>query len=123
VQIDGDHIRIIVQLIDGKSDQHLWSEKYDRKFKDVFFIQSDVAQNIAAALKLSIDHATKNRIEYIPTENTSAYDLYLRVKDRGVMNSDDGSDKNWKETLEKIIRMDSSFAPAYADLGFYWLLK
>jgi len=123
VQKDGDHIRIIVQLIDGRSDQHLWSEEYNREFKDVFVVQSEIAQKVALAMKVKIDPATKDRIEYIPTENSSAYNLYLMVKDRGVLNSDGTSDRSWKETLEKIIRMDSSFAPAYADLGFYWLLR
>jgi len=116
VQKEGDRIRIIVQLINGKTDVHLWSETYDRKFKDVFAIQSDIAQQIAAALKVKIDPDTKSRIEYIPTENTSAYNLYLLSRQENL-------DEGWKELLEKVIQLDSSFAPAYADLAFYWLLR
>ena len=117
VQKEGDHIRIIVQLINGSTDQHLWAETYDRKFKDVFFIQSDIAQQIAAALKVKIDPDTKNRLEHIPTANTSAYNLYLLSKEKFL----NGDHKSWKELLEKVIQLDPSFAPAYADLGFYWL--
>ncbi len=78
VSKDGDSIRIIVQLINGKTDEHLWAETYIRKIKDVFAIQSDIAQQIAAALKVNIDAGTKDRIEYIPTQNTSAYTTYLK---------------------------------------------
>jgi TolB-like protein len=80
VQKDGDHIRIIIQLINGKDD-HLWAETYVREFKDVFAVQSDIAKQVAAALKIKIDPGTKSRIEYIPTTNASAYNLYLRSKD------------------------------------------
>jgi TolB-like protein len=118
IQKDGDHIRIIVQLINGETDQHLWAETYDREFKEVFRTQSEIAQNIAAALKLKIDPATKSRIEYIPTENTSAYNLYLQSKEKALKDN-----KSWKELLEKVIRLDSSFAPAYADLAVYWLSR
>jgi adenylate cyclase len=117
VQKDGDHIRIIVQLINGKTDDHLWAETYVREFKDVFAIQSEIAQKVASALKIKIDPETKSRIEYIPTENTSAYNLYLVSKEKFSNNDVTG----WKQLLGKVIQLDSSFAPAYADLGFYWL--
>jgi adenylate cyclase len=116
VQKDGDHIRIIVQLISGKTDDHLWAETYVREFKDVFAVQSDIAQQVASALKVKIDPGTKSRIEYIPTTNTSSYNLYLLARKKELQDE-------WKELLEKVIQSDSSFAPAYADLGFYWLLR
>ena len=116
VQKDGDHIRIIVQLINGKTDDHLWAETYVREFKDVFAIQSDIAKQVASALKVKIDAGTKSRIEYIPTTNTSAYNLYLLARKKELQ---DG----WKELLEKVIQSDSSFAPAYADLDFIGCLE
>ena len=78
VSKDGDSIRIIVQLINGKTDELLWAETYIRKIKDVFAIQSDIAQRIAAALKVKIDAGTRERIEFVPTQNTSAYTTYLK---------------------------------------------
>lgn len=119
VQKDGNHIRIIVQLINAKTDDHLWAETYVREFKDVFAVQSDIAQQVASALKVKIDAGTKSRIEYIPTTNTSAYNLYLQSKETFSRINDE----DWKELLEKVTQLDSSFAPAYADLGFYWLIK
>jgi adenylate cyclase len=116
VQKDGDHIRIIIQLINGKTDKHLWAETYDREFKDIFSIQSDIAQKVAAALKVKLDSGTRRRIEFVPTENTSAYNLYLQSKQLILKDSAKG-------VLEKVIQIDPSFAPAYADLGFYWLIR
>jgi len=117
VQKDRDTIRIIGRLINAKTGQQLWSDNYKREFKDVFFLQSDIAQKIAAALKVKIDPETKSRIEYIPTTNTSAYNLYLLSKKKF------HDRESWKALLEKVIQLDSSFAPAYADLGFYWMIR
>ena len=119
VSKDGDSIRVIVQLINGKTDEHLWAETYIRRMKDVFTIQSDIAQQIAAALKVNIDAGTRDRIEFVPTENTSAYTTYLKSAER----YSNGDVENWKKLLETSIQLDSNFAPAYADLGFYWLLQ
>ncbi|HET7000013.1 MAG TPA: adenylate/guanylate cyclase domain-containing protein, partial [Puia sp.] len=118
VSKDGDSIRIFVDLINGKTDEHLWAETYIRKIKDVFTIQSDIAQRIAAALKLKIDAETKERIEYVPTENTSAYTTYLKSTEKYAHNDTIA----WRKLLEETIQSDSNFAPAYADLGLYLLL-
>jgi TolB-like protein len=116
---DGDRIRIIVQLIDGKTDQHLWAETYQREFKDVFSIQSDIAREVAMALKIELDPEIKKRIEYTPTDNLSAYDLYLKAMAK-VTKADW---INIEKMLEEVVSLDSSFAPAYATLGLCWILK
>ena len=118
VQKDGDRVRIIIQLINGKTDEHLWAETYDREFKDIFAIESDIAQQVAAALKIKIDAGTKSRIEYVPTENASAYNIYLQAKEKFSTDYE-----AWKKLLEEAIKLDPNFAPAYADLGFYWLVR
>jgi adenylate cyclase len=114
LQKDGDHIRIIAQLINGKSDDHLWAETYDRDVKDIFVIQSDIAQLIASSLKIKIDPGVKERIEAKPTENQEAYSLYLRG--RTLPYRDER-----KLLLETAIKLDSTFANAYVDLAFYWI--
>ena len=119
VSKDGDSIRIIVQLINGKTEEILLAETYIRKIKDVFAIQSDIAQRIAAALKVNIDAGTRDRIEHIPTQNTSAYTTYLKAAEKFSKYQDEYS----KHLLEESIKLDSNFAPAYADLGFYWLTR
>ena len=119
VQKDGDHIRIIAQLINGKTDDHLWAETYVMEFKDIFSIQSDIAQKISSALKVRIDPAVKERIESKPTENTEAYSLYLKA-----YNAYDASDfEDYKLFLEASIKLDSTFANAYSALAFYWIVK
>jgi TolB-like protein len=118
VQKQGDSIKIFVHLINGKNDNYLWTEEYDREFKDVFSIYSDIAQEVAAALKVKIDANTINRIENIPTTNESAYNLYLQSKSVGLSDL-----PTWKNLLERVVQSDSTFAPAYADLGLYWLTR
>ena len=81
VRKSGDRVRITVQLIGARNDQHLWAESYDRELTDVFAIQSEVAQAVALALKAVISPEVKERIEILPTENLVAYDLYLKGSD------------------------------------------
>ena len=117
VQKDGDHIRIIVQLINGRNDQHLWAETYDRQFKDVFVVQSEIAQQVAFAMKVKIDPEVKERIEKKPTENTAAYILYLQARD-----STASPEKNIT-LLNAAIASDSTFADAYAELALNWMYR
>src|SRR5436309_8934494 len=74
----GDRVRIVAQLIDAESDRHLWAETYDRRLTDIFAIQSDVALQIAAALKAELSPDEKTRIRREPTSNLQAYQLYLQ---------------------------------------------
>ena len=74
----GDRVRITAQLIDTKSDSHLWSETYDRKLKDVFAIQDDIAHSIVNALQMTLTPQERLAIQYTATSNPQAYDFYLR---------------------------------------------
>jgi TolB-like protein/class 3 adenylate cyclase len=114
LQKDGNHIRIIAQLINGSSDDHVWAETYDRDLNDIFSIQSDIAQRIAAALKVKIDPALKERIESIPTKNIEAYNLYLRARNTVF-------DERRQFLLQAAIVLDSAFADAYAELANFWI--
>lgn len=117
-----DRVRITVQLIDAFHDKHLWAESYDRDLKDVFAIQSDVAQKIAEALKTEITPEVKKRIESIPTENTEAYSLYLQA--RFLLSNDVANyNESTQILLKKAITLDPEFAEAYAELGWYWLVR
>ncbi len=62
IRRSGDQVRITAQLIDARTDKHLWAEAYDREMKDIFAIQSDVAQSIASALKAKLTRKEKDRI-------------------------------------------------------------
>jgi len=109
-------VRITAQLIDAQSDEHLWSESYDRELADILSLQSEVAQQIAGMLEMNIEPEVKDRIEAIPTENAKAYELYLLANALTY-----SSAERARSLLEEAISLDSGFAPAYAGLGLYWL--
>ncbi len=80
VQRVGERVRITAQLIDARRDAHVWSEHYDRDLSDVFAIQTEVAEKVAAQLQARLSPEEKAAIEERPTENLEAYSLYLRGK-------------------------------------------
>jgi serine/threonine protein kinase/Tfp pilus assembly protein PilF len=74
----GDRVRIVAQLVDASADRHLWAETYDRQLTDIFAIQTDVALQIAAALKAELSPDEQTRIRRKPTSDVQAYQLYLQ---------------------------------------------
>ncbi len=80
VQRAANRVRVSAQLIDAKSDTHLWANSYDRPVNDVFAIQSEIAKAIAAQLQAKLSPAEKTTIEQPPTTNLIAYDRYLRAE-------------------------------------------
>ena len=80
VQRAGNKVRVTAQLIDTRTDAHVWAEKYDRDLADVFGIQSEVATAIAGQLKAKLTVAERAAIEERPTNDLAAYDLYLRAR-------------------------------------------
>jgi adenylate cyclase len=78
VRKSGNQIRVTAQLIDVATQGHLWSANYDREFKDIFAIQSEVAQRVAEALQMQLHEYEKFQIQRKPTENLEAYELYLK---------------------------------------------
>src|SRR6202045_2150925 len=125
----GDEIRVTAQLIDARTDAHLWAEHYDRKTADVFAIQSEVAENIATQLRAALSPAEKAAISVRPTSDLEAFDLFLQAKD---MIRTFGDSANAKEALLRGIRLldeaiarDGKFALAYcwaaiAHDNLYW---
>src|SRR5262252_9326012 len=80
VQRAANRVRVSAQLIDARTDTHLWVNSYDRPLDDVFAIQSDIAKAIAAQLQAKLSPAEKTAIEQPPTTNLVAYDRYLQGK-------------------------------------------
>jgi TolB-like protein/Flp pilus assembly protein TadD len=112
----GDRVRIVSQLVDARTDEHLWAETYDRDLKDVFAIQSEVARQIASALRATLSPEERKRIEQRPTGNLAAYDLYL--KGRELYNHYRKADNESAiELFQKALELDSGFALGYAGLG------
>jgi TolB-like protein/Tfp pilus assembly protein PilF len=78
VQKAADKVRINVQLIDARADSHLWAKTYDRDIKDVFAVESEVAQEIADSLQAKLSPAEASTLATAPTKDTAAYDLFLK---------------------------------------------
>ncbi|MFC2167325.1 hypothetical protein ACFLQZ_05110 [Acidobacteriota bacterium] len=78
VQKSGDYIRVNAQLINAKDGFHLWAETYDRELKNVFEIQSNLAENIARTLKTNLSIEEEQVLNKKPTEDLVAYDIYLK---------------------------------------------
>jgi TolB-like protein/class 3 adenylate cyclase/Flp pilus assembly protein TadD len=81
VQRAANRVRVTAQLIDARTDAHLWAEHYDRRLDDVFAIQSEIAKTIADQLQAKISPTEKAAIEKAPTTDLVAYDLYVRAQE------------------------------------------
>jgi serine/threonine protein kinase/tetratricopeptide (TPR) repeat protein len=80
VRKDRNRVRIIVRLVDARTDETLWSDSYDRDLTDIFGIQSDIAQTVATRLNAHLSPEERKDIEEKPTNDLEAYDLYLQAK-------------------------------------------
>jgi eukaryotic-like serine/threonine-protein kinase len=80
VRRSGDHVRVSVQLIDARTDRHLWGETYDRTLADSLALQGDLATEIAAAVGATLSPQEKARVTTKPTNDPAAYDAYLRAR-------------------------------------------
>jgi len=121
VQQTGDQVRINAQLIDAETDEHLWAEQYNRALTDVFAIQSDVAQQITAALRATLTRAEASRINERPTDNLEAYDNYLRGRRFWNQRSLAAFDSAISY-FNQAIFLDPDFARAYAGLAESYVL-
>ena len=111
VRRSGKRVRITAQLIDGRSDRHLWSESYDRELKDVFAVQDEIASNIVEALELSLTPAQQRSIrKRAATLDMDAYDYYLR----GRHYFERGEFDHGIRMFEKAIELDKNYALAWA---------
>jgi len=114
----GNNVRITAQLIDARTDEHLWADNFDRALTtaNVFAIQSEIAQRIADALAARLSPREESRIIRVPTEDLAAYDRYLRGRDVYQTYTRDGIERSidlFKEALE----IDQAYAEAYAGLA------
>jgi tetratricopeptide (TPR) repeat protein len=80
VRRDGNRVRVTTELVDARTDQTLWSDSYDRDPTNIFSIQSEIAQTVAARLSAQLSPEERNDIEEKPTTNLEAYDPYLQAK-------------------------------------------
>ena len=113
----GNRVRIVAQLIDRDSDEHLWAETYDRDLTDIFAIQTDVALQIAGALRAELSADERSRIRRQPTNDIHAYELYLHGRHQLIQYT--RRVLRWRASrfFERAIAQDPGFALAYADMA------
>ncbi|HET6362124.1 MAG TPA: adenylate/guanylate cyclase domain-containing protein [Gemmatimonadota bacterium] len=121
VQRSGDRIRMNVQLIDARTDEHVWAERFDRTLTagDVFAIQAEIAEEIAGALAIALTPEQKADLARAPTEDLEALDLYYQglehYRSRGGFGYE--SARRAESTLAAAVEADPRFAAAWAALA------
>lgn len=109
----GDRVVLTIQLIDGASDRHLWSKQYRREANDIFTLQQEISKDIAWEIQAVITPEEKNRLEKVYTQNSAAFDAFLKGIDLLTF----GNNTNLEQSLayfDEAIAHDKSFALAYA---------
>lgn len=116
VRTYGNKVRIIGQLIDANNDVHIWSETYDRELEDIFDIQSDIAERIAAALQAKLLPKEIEQIERKSTDNFEAYTFYLKGKQH-YYNYTKEDNERAIELFKEALKVDSNYALALSGLA------
>jgi len=119
VQRAANRVRVTAQLIDARTDTHLWVERYDRPLGDVFAIQTDIAKAIAGQLQAKLSPAEKAAIERPPTTNLVAYDHYLRAEKLWALQTTrvPGDMREVIRLLDQAVAHDPTFLLAYCELA------
>ena len=121
VQRSQDQVRVNVQLINAATDAHLWADSFDRKLIDIFAVESEIAAKVADRLQAKLTGAEQHAISMQPTQNTEAYQLYLRG--RYFWNKRTGPDlQKAIDYFKQAIDKDPNYALAYVGLGDAYIL-
>src|SRR6516225_5873499 len=122
VQRSGNRVRVNAQLVDVRTDRHLWGQTYDRDLADVFAIQSEIAKSIADQLEAKLSPAEKDAIERAPTSDITAFDLYTLAKNLCLTAFGSSTTKanfvRAANLLNQAVARDPSFFQAYCLLAF-----
>jgi len=119
VRREGDRIRLVIQLIDAGTDDHLWAETYDKKLDDVFAVQSEIARNVARTLHARLSPTEEKHLTAVPVSNVQAYNLILE----GSHYFSKGTRDDVYRAIEKFqeaLAIDSGSARAWAQLATAW---
>jgi len=124
VQRAGDQIRINVQLIDARTDEHLWAEIYDRQLltTNIFAIQTEIAEAIAETLRMTLSPREQQRIRSVPTESLAAYEAYLIGKQRLAKRTTQ-SLAEAEEYFRQAVELDPRYALAWVGLADTHMLQ
>jgi TolB-like protein/class 3 adenylate cyclase/Tfp pilus assembly protein PilF len=122
VQRAANRVRVNAQLIDARTDAHLWAQTYDRDLADVFAIQSEIAKAIADQLQAKFSPSEKNAIERKPTADVTAFDLYSRAKTLNLTATFTAMSRlnllQAVDLLNQAVARDPTFFQSYCQLAF-----
>ena len=107
-------MRINAQLIEASTGHHLWAERYDRDYEDIFALQNEVIGQIISQLEVKLTDREETQVVKIPTENLEAYDYYLRAERAGFYVASNDSLRKALSFYKKAIELDPLFANAHA---------
>ena len=118
VQRAGNKVRVTGQLINAATDEHQWAKAYDRDLADIFSIQSELAQTIAASLQAELTPQEKALVDRKPTASLAAYDLLLKARQTSLAGAV-GPERRaeHQRLLEQAVLLDPTLAGAWADLS------
>ena len=117
VQKIANAVHVNVQLIRAATDEHLWAESYDRKLDDVFGVEAQVANAIADQLKAKLSGAEQKAVAEKPTQNSAAYDAYLRGLTIEHNNYDYGAYVQADHNYQRAVELDPNFSLAWARMA------
>jgi TolB-like protein/Tfp pilus assembly protein PilF len=123
VQKVGAKIRVNVQLIKAATDAHLWAETYDRDLIDVLAVESNIATEIASALRAALTPEEKEQLATRPTNNAQAYEFYLRARE--ILAGENNTRTVWEKAgnlFDQAVAQDPGFAAAHAGRAFIFAL-
>jgi len=117
----GDQVRVNVELINARTDSHLWANTFDRKATDIFSVESEIAKRVAGSLQARLTPREEQELAVKPTSNPEAYDVYLRGLAFDARSSGGWSNDNAAEeaiaSYAKAVQLDPTFALAWARLS------
>jgi TolB-like protein/DNA-binding winged helix-turn-helix (wHTH) protein/Tfp pilus assembly protein PilF len=113
---DGDRIRVTAQLIDARTDQHLWAQSYERGFADFLTLQNDIARAIADEIRIQLTPQESTTLRQARAVIPAAHEAYLRGRYR-FNKGEEAEIRKSVEDFNEAIRLDPSAAPAYAGLA------
>ena len=116
VQKAGEMVRVNVQLIKAEGDTHLWADTYDRKLTDIFAVETEVAQRIAASLEAQLTGVERQQIAAVPTKNPQAYDAYLRALEL-IKRQPFEDVRKGRDFLRQAVALDPAYAQAWAQIA------
>jgi len=115
---DRSRVRITPQLIRVSDDTHLWSERYERVFEDIFAVQSEIAEKVIRQLDITLLEPERRAVEAKPTDNLEAYNAYLRGMDHyGQSGVFEEKYRMAIQMFERAVELDPEFALAYSMLS------